>query len=224
MPPPREPHRERHTFSARVDCHYIVQAPEDPDDLTTVFTLHGYGMDAATMLRLTSLWFPRTRIVALQAPHPFYRDILTREVGYSWATAAHSDESVRLHHDMLLHVMDASPAPPERRLLVGFSQPVGLNYRFAASYPFEVRGVIGVCGGLPGNWESGNYLPVDASLLHIARTDDDVYRAVVTRDYEQRLRLRAADVEFLELPGTHRFPSLAQPAVADWMRRKFPAP
>jgi predicted esterase len=217
------PRLERHTFSARVDCHYIVQTPESLDDTATIFTLHGYGMDAATMLRLTTMWFPQNRIISMQAPHPFYRDPATREVGYSWATQTHADESVRLHHDMLLHVMDADSTPPERRLIVGFSQPVGLNYRFAASYPFEVRGVIGICGGLPGNWESGNYLPVDAALFHIARTDDEVYSADVTRHYEERLKLRARDVQFLELPGKHRFPSLAQPAVQDWMRRKFPA-
>ena len=37
--------------------------------------------------------------------------------------------------------------PPERRVLVGFSQSVSLNYRFAATHPASVRGVIGICGG-----------------------------------------------------------------------------
>ena len=180
-------------------------------------------MDAETMLRLTSLWFPQHRIVSLQAPHHFYRDAKTREVGYSWATHAHSEESVRLHHDMLRHVMDQEGAEIRPRLLVGFSQPVGLNYRFAATYPREVSGVIGVCGGMPGNWESGSYLPVLAALLHIARTEDEVYPISATRGYEQRLKARAADVEFIELPGGHRFPSLAQPAVESWRRRRFPA-
>ena len=214
--------REQRTFTARIACHYRIQIPEPLDNSVTIFTLHGYGMDAETMLRLTALWFPQHRIVSLQAPNHFYRDVKTREVGYSWATHAHSEESVRLHHEILLHVMDQEDATPERRLLVGFSQPVGLNYRFAATYPTEISGVIGVCGGLPANWESGNYLPVQAALLHIARTDDEIYPASAARGYEERLKTRAADVEFIELPGGHRFPSLAQPAVQSWVRRKFP--
>jgi predicted esterase len=219
---PGEAHRERHSFSTRLDCHYIVHTPKQADDSVTVFALHGYGMDAEMMLRLTSTWFRRNPIVSLQAPHPFYRELQKKEVGYSWATHAHSGESVRLHHDIVRHVMNAVEVPPERRVLVGFSQPVGLNYRFAATYPDEVRGVIGVCGGIPGNWESGDYLDVRAALLHIARTEDEVYAAGVTRLYPERLKTRAADVEFLELPGGHRFPSAAQPAVHDWICRKFP--
>ncbi len=218
---PVEPCRELRAFTARVDCHYIVQTPAEADPRFTVFALHGYGMDAATMLRLTTMWFPESRIVSLQAPHPFYRDVIARDVGYSWATQAHSEESVRLHHEMLLHVMQAEETMTDRRLLVGFSQPVGLNYRFAATHPAEVRGVIGVCGGMPGNWEAGAYLPVQAALFHIARADDEVYRATVTAGYQQRLKLRAGDVEFLSLPGGHRFPSLARPAVGNWVDRKF---
>ncbi len=215
---------EQRTLTASIECHYIVQTPEPLEDAATIFTLHGYGMDAATMLRLTATWLPRHRIVSVQAPHPFYRDLLAREVGYCWATNAHSEASVRLHHDLVLRVMREDGCPPERRLLVGFSQPVGLNYRFAATYPTEVRGVIGVCGGLPGDWESGAYRPVEAALFHIARTDDEAYAASVTRRYRERLLLRAPDVEFLELPGRHRFPSLAQPAVQSWVHRKFPRP
>ncbi len=174
------------------------------------------------MLRLTSMWFPRNSIASLQAPHPFYRDVIRREVGYSWATHTQSEESVALHHEILLEVMAAVGAAPRERLLVGFSQPVGLNYRFAATHPRALGGVIGVCGGLPGNWEAGNYQPVPAPLFHIARSEDEIYPPAVTRQYAERLRTRARDVETLELPGGHRFPSLAQPAVANWVQRKFP--
>ena len=46
-------------------------------------------------------------------------------------------ESIRLHHEMVLHVADEAGRefgiPAERRLLVGFSQSVGLTYRLAAT-------------------------------------------------------------------------------------------
>jgi predicted esterase len=211
------PEIEACSFAARIDCRYLVQRPDEAGS-----PVQGYGMDAETMLRLVSTWFPGNTIISMQAPHPFYRDVHTREVGYSWATHAQSEESVRLHHEMLLHVLAATGDRPERRLLVGFSQPVGLNYRFAATYPGAVRGVIGVCGGMPKDWETGaRYGQVDAALLHIARSEDEIYPAALTRQYPARLGIRAQDAEFLELPGGHRFPSLAQPAVQDWVKRKF---
>ena len=146
-------------------------------------------------------------------------------VGYCWATPAHSDESVRLHHDMLLHVLDEAGRglgiPPERRILAGFSQPVGLNYRFAATHSSAVRGMISICGGVPGNWETGDYQPVSAALLHIARRQDEFYPLAKTEQYEARLRLRAGDVEFHMIDGGHRFPSKAGPIASRWIERIF---
>ena len=88
---------------------------------------------------------------------------------------------------MLLHVTDEAGKefgiPPERRVLVGFSQSVGLNYRFVATHPDAVRGVIGICGGLPGDWDDGAYQPVTAAVLHIARGGDEYYPPAVTEGY-----------------------------------------
>lgn len=199
-----------------------MQTPEgECDPSVFIVALHGFGMDPETMLRLAGTWFAQYRIASVQAPHPFYKTAHTREVGYSWATHLQSEECVRLHHEILQHVLQDIDAAPEQVLLVGFSQPVGLNYRFVATHPGLVRGVIGVCGGVPKDWETGAYARVDASLLHIARTQDEIYKVDATRNYQERLSTRASDVEFLELPGGHRFPSLAQPAVQDWVRRKF---
>ena len=126
------------------------------------------------MLELTSgLLGPAHLILALQGPNHFYLSTKPDEVGYGWTTHKRSEASVRLHHEMVSHVLRAAGLeygiPPHRKLLIGFSQPVGLNYRFAATCPDQVRGVIGICGGLPRNWESGPYAPVSAGLLHIAR-------------------------------------------------------
>jgi predicted esterase len=56
---------------------------------------------------------------------------------------------------MVLHVLDEAGGqlgiPPERHLLAGFSQAMALNYRFASTYPDAIRGVIAICGGLPGD-------------------------------------------------------------------------
>jgi predicted esterase len=217
---------QNRSFRTTLDCHYLVSPPERAEHAPLLIAaLHGFGSNPEVMLRLTRNLIGSGHVLAaVQAPHPFY---LTpnQEVGYCWATHRHSEESVRLHHAMLLHVLaelgDEYEIPRARRVLVGFSQPVGLNYRFSATYPEEVGGVIGICGGIPKNWEAGPYRDVTASLLHIARREDEFYKPEVTEHYAQRLRLRARDVEFQLLEGGHRFPSKAGPIVNGWLERVF---
>ncbi len=217
------------TFSARLDCHYLLRAPERVNAGTPlVVTLHGFGANPEAMLPLTARLFPGEPVIAsVQGPYPFFLPGPDRKVGYGWITSRHSGESIRLHHDMVSHVLESAGSrfgiDPARRLLVGFSQSVALNYRFAATCPDAVRGVIAICGGLPGDWETGAYQPVRASILHIARSGDEYYSPDVTGEYEQRLRRRAADVEFHLLDGGHQMPSAAQPLVAGWLRRTLGA-
>jgi predicted esterase len=213
------------SFTARLDCRYLVHAPEPLDERAVlVVTLHGFSANPDVMLRLTAAMMgPRHVIAAVQGPNQFYLGMGSNEVGYGWATHKHPDSSVRLHHDMLLHVLNEAGReygiPASRRILAGFSQPVGMNYRFAATHPDEIRGVIGICGGIPRNWEEGPYKPVTAAVLHIARREDEFYKPEVTERYAERLRLRAADVEFHMLDGGHRFPSKARPIAEGWLAR-----
>jgi predicted esterase len=218
---------ERRIFAARLDCRYLLEAPRERDASTLlVVTLHGFGSNPDVMLELTRrLLGPRHVIASLQAPSQFFLSPNSAEVGYCWATHVHSSSSVRLHHDMLLHVLDEAGdecgIPLERRMLAGFSQPVGMNYRFAATHPAAVRGVIGICGGIPKNWEEGPYQKVSAALLHIARSEDEYYGPQVTERYAERLHMRADDVEFHMLEGGHRFPSKAGSIVEQWLKRVF---
>jgi predicted esterase len=219
---------ERCSFEARLECHYLLDAPERIDERTLlVLALHGYGSNPDVMLRLTKTMLgPGHVIASVQAPSQFFPSSAPGgPVGYCWTSPAHPMSSVRLHHEMLLHVIREAGGRfgigPGRRLLVGFSQPVGLNYRFAATYPDEVRGVIGICGGLPKNWEDGEYGQVSAALLHIARREDEFFAPAVTEKYPERLRARAGDVEFHLLEGGHRFPSKAGSIVERWIERVF---
>jgi predicted esterase len=216
------------TFSARLDCHYLLRAPDVVDARTPlVVTLHGFGENPETMLHLTARLFDSPPILAaLQGPYQFFRGPKNREVGYGWITSRNPAESIRLHRDMVLQVLDEAGQqfgiPPDRRLLAGFSQAVALNYRLAATCPGAVRGVIAICGGLPGDWDEDAYPTVGASVLHIARRDDEYYPSNVTENYAERLRRRAADVEFHLLDGGHRIPSDGNKLVGPWMQRVLP--
>jgi len=98
-------------------------------------------------------------------------------------------------------------------VLMGFSQPVGLNYRFIGTYPEEAGGVIATCGGVPKDWEEDKYARVEAPILHIARSEDEFFPEAVANGFPARLRTHASNVEFHMLPGKHRFPSKAAPAI-----------
>ena len=213
------------TFSARLDCRYLLRVPETVDSKALlILTLHGFGADPESMLNLTAkLVGPRHVIASLEGPNQFFRDGKTNEVGYGWITSRNAPSSIRLHHEMVQHVLNEAGReygiPPERRFLVGFSQPVSLNYRFVATCTQAVRGVIGICGGLPSDWETAPYQSVGAAVLHIARRADEFYPPEVTEHYEQRLRIRAKDVEFHLLEGGHRIPSEGGRIVQRWFEK-----
>jgi phospholipase/carboxylesterase len=221
---------EARTFSARLDCHYLLQAPDPVDERTPlVVTLHGFGGNPETMLKLTERLFDTPPVIAaLQGPNQFFLSPGVQKVGYGWITNRHSSESIRLHRDLVQHVLEEAGQefgiPSDRRLLVGFSQAVALNYRFAAACPEALRGVIAVCGGLPGDWNDGTDHPVRASVLHIAARQDEYYPPDRTASYGETLRKHAADVEFHLVDGGHRMPTSASTIVTPWLNHRFPRP
>jgi predicted esterase len=128
-----------------------------------------------------------------------------------------------MHHEIVLGAADLCASrfhvSSKRTVLLGFSQPVGLNYRLVATHPDRFAGVIGICGGIPRDWEDPGYHPVSSSILHIARDEDEYYPNDVVATFPDRLRARAANVEFHLLPGRHRFPSSAADIIQPWLRR-----
>jgi predicted esterase len=218
------------TFTARLDCHYLLHTPEAIGPGTALaVALHGFGSNPEDMLDLTlNLLGDAHAVASIQGPNQFFLSEKAGQVGYGWGASRNTASSIRLHHEMAGHVLDQAGRecgiPPERRILVGFSQPVSLNYRFAATCPDSVRGVIGLCGGVPGNWEDGPFGQVSAALFHVSRKSDEYYALETARRFPERLSLRARDVEFHLLDGGHRFPSKAGPLARTWLRRITAAP
>ena len=57
-----------------------------------------------------------------------------------------------------------------------------LNYRFAFTHTDALRGVIGICGGLPGDWETNDlYKPTRAAMFHLAGSQDESLYASARR-------------------------------------------
>ncbi len=182
-----------------------------------VLTLHGYGSNPEEMLRLTQMALGEGPIIAsLRGPNQHYlggRPGPNRDTGYNWGTVAHSQQNIGLHHEIVrtiaAELRERFEIPTRRLILMGFSQPVGLNYRFIGTHPAAAGGVIAICGGVPKDWEEDKYGRVEAPILHIARSEDEFFPEATARGFPDRLRTHAANVEFHMLPGEHRFPSKA---------------
>jgi len=222
---------EQHNFTTPLECRYLLHTPEVTDrGSLLVLTLHGYSSNPDAMLRLTTMLLGERHVIAaLQAPNQHYvSDGLPNAQsvpGYNWGIRQHWESSVGLHHAMVrqafAELRKRFQLGPERCLLVGFSQPVGLNYRFVGTYPGEVAGVIGICGGVPRDWQEDKYRQVDAALLHISRDQDEFYPTAQVTKFPDLLRRHASDVEFHLIPGSHRFPSKAGNIVHPWIERVF---
>ena len=209
----------------------MVQAPDPPPSGLLVLALHGYGSTPEAMLRLTALTLGTHHVIAaLAGPFPHYIRLdsapRSRDVGYGWGVHTQHDEAIHLHHAFVLAVRDRLCArygiPTRHTVLTGFSQSVGLNYRLIGTHPGAAGAVIGLCGGVPNDWEEDKYQRVEAPILHISRDADEVYPVATALQFADRLRRHAGDVEFHMLPGGHRYPSKAGPLMRRWLGRVFP--
>lgn len=202
------------TLAAEIRLHYDLQAAREPRAPLLV-ALHGYGSNKGWMMREARRFAPADfAVAALQGPHQHMKE--PREpggplrYGFGWLTNFRAEESVALHHrallDLISTLIDEGVADPRRVFLFGFSQSCALNYRFAFTHADVLRGVVGVCGGLPGDFETSElYRPTAASVLHLAGARDEFYTPERTADYAARLKRLARDVEFKSHDAGHEF-------------------
>jgi predicted esterase len=212
----------RHMAAVPFEAEYLLHTPPVVDDRTLlVLTLHGYGSNPEVMLRLTEMAVGGDHIIAsLRAPNQHYltsgplgTPVPGSGIGYNWGTTAHAALNIQLHHRIVGTILADLRArfaiPANRVVLMGFSQPVGLNYRFIGTHPQEAAGIVAMCGGVPKDWEEDKYSRVEAPILHISRSEDEFFPEAVAKGFPARLRAHATNVEFHMLPGQHRFPSKA---------------
>jgi phospholipase/carboxylesterase len=198
---------EERSLSAEIKIYYDVYVPgEDVEGRRPLLVaLHGYGANKRQMMREARSCAPEGFAVAsIQGFHQHIRDPKEEggplRFGFGWVTNFHPEESVALHHHAINNVLDSlvkeGACDPARLFLMGFSQTCALNFRYAFTFPDRLRGVVGICGGLPGDWETSElYKETAASVLYLSGTRDEFYTPERVADYGERLLLRARDVE-----------------------------
>src|SRR6266478_2000057 len=209
--PDQNPPLER-KLTAQINLYYdLIAPPSRPAPL--LIALHGYGASKWHAMREAKMIAPEGfALASLQGPHQHLREPREKggplRFGFGWLTNFHPEESVIIHHRALLDMVDSLTseglADPNRIFLLGFSQSCALNYRFAFTHPKVLRGVIGIAGGLPGDWETNAaYKETNASVLHLAGTRDEFYGPERVANYADQLRMRTRDVEFRSYDAAH---------------------
>jgi predicted esterase len=194
-----------------------------------LIALHGYEGDKDSMMRVARrIAGGRMVVMALQGPYQFFLrdgdDPKNYRVGFGWGTTYKMAESVELHHRSLraLVALAARRYHADRRrvFLLAFSQACSYNYRFVFTHPRAVRGVVAVCGGVPGDWdENPRYRRVPAHVLHIAATEDVWYSREKNLHFRRQLAQRAASLDFRFYHSTHRFPRSSIPHIRRWIEK-----
>jgi phospholipase/carboxylesterase len=228
MPGPAASANVERTLNAEIRLYYDLQAPEQPC-APLLIALHGYGANKKQMMREAQQMAPEDfAIVSLQGFHQHLKEPKEPggplRFGFGWLSNFHPEDSVRVHHQALLDLIQKltndKTIDPKQVYLLGFSQTCALNYRFAFTHPETLRGVIGICGGLPGDWEtSESYKPTNAAVFHLAGEKDEYYSPARVSDYEARLKLRSQNVEFKSYDAAHEIVPAMRDDVRAWLKK-----
>jgi len=147
------------------------------------------------MMREARLIAPESIVIAsIQAPFQHYRQTDDGfKVGFGWLTDYKSDESILVHHTFALDLIEKfvkDKLIDENQIyLFGFSQACALNFRFALTNPERVRGVIGVCGGIPSDLDTNAvYRKLNAEVLYLYGDTDEFYPLEKFQNFEKKLK------------------------------------
>jgi len=219
------------SLSAAIKLYYDLEvANSRPAPL--LIALHGYGANKRQMMREARTIAPDGfAIASLQGPHQHMRDPKEPggpwRFGFGWLTNFLPEESVAVHHQALLDLIESLTreglADRRRIFLLGFSQSCALNYRFAFTHPDLLRGVIGICGGIPADWEKSElYKQTNAAVFHLSGARDEFYPPGRTVNYAAQLKARATDVEFRTYDAAHEIVQPMRDDMRSWLAQRTP--
>lgn len=182
---------------AEINLYYDLFVPENAKTpAPLLISIHGYAAHKRYMMREAKLIAPEGfAIVSLQAPNKFWRETESGEykLAFGWLTDHKPEESIALHQKFILDVIEKlsndGTVDNSRVFLYGFSQACALNFRFAFTNPAALKGIIGVCGGIPSDIDSNEiYEPIDGKVLYLYGDEDEFYSFDKFKKFEAKLQ------------------------------------
>jgi predicted esterase len=215
-------------LTAEINLWYDLFVPETAaPNAPLLLAVHGYGAHKRYMMREAQAVAPEGFVVAsIQAPHQHFRQIEKGfRVGFGWQTDYKSEESVALHHDFVLRIIEnlaeKQSIDAAQVYLYGFSQACALNFRFAFTYPEKVRGVIGVCGGIPGDLDTNpQYQPTTADTFYLYNTDDEFYPLEKYETFAAKLAAYLPNFESKLYNSKHEIIEPMRDDIKSWLKAR----
>ncbi|MFN7947932.1 MAG: hypothetical protein U0Z53_21460 [Blastocatellia bacterium] len=197
-----------------------------------VIALHGYGGDKRSMMKLARRINERDYVIAaLQGPHQHLVIPSDEErarqrgpgYGFGWVTNFKPEESVALHHRAVTQIIDTLTgeglADARNVFLVCFSQACGISFRYAFTQPARIRGMVAICGGIPGDWAvEGKYHSNGPDVLYLGAQRDEYYAPEQIRRNAEALKHRARSVRLEFFATKHEVPRDSYPLIDGWIR------
>ncbi len=122
-------------LTAEIKLYYDLYTPKDlKNPAPLLIAVHGYGAHKRYMMREARLVAPENFVIAsLQAPFQHFREANgTYKVGFGWLTDYKADESILLHHNFVLEVIEKLASnkiiDTKKIYFYGFSQACALNF------------------------------------------------------------------------------------------------
>lgn len=216
------------SVKAEINLYYDLYIPEKLESPASLLVaVHGYGAHKRYMMREAQLVAPENFvIVSLNAPHQHFRQTEDGyKIGFGWLTDYKAEESVRLHHNFVLEVIEKlaenKKIDAAQVYLYGFSQACALNFRFAFTFPETVKGVIGICGGIPSDLETNeNYKTLNADVLYLYSTEDEFYPMEKYENFTRKLEQRLPNLQTRKYEAKHEISDRMRDDIKNWLKEK----
>ncbi len=199
------------SVKAEINLYYDLFVPDGARaNAPLLLAVHGYGAHKRYMMREARAVAPEGWVIgSVQAPHQHFTKLdAGYRIGFGWLTDHKPEESVALHHKFLLDVIEKlsndGTIDREQVYLYGFSQACALNFRFAFTNPDAMRGIVGVCGGIPGDLDTNPvYKPFDAETFYLYGDDDEFYTQEKFTAFDEKLSSRLPNYRSKQYVAKH---------------------
>ena len=216
-------------FTTEINLYYDFYKPEKVEKKLPplLIAVHGYGAHKRYMMRegrfITANNFA---VVSLQAPHQHYHQTDSGyRVGFGWLTDYKPEESIAVHHKFILDVVkklsDDELIDRNKIFLFGFSQACALNFRFALTHREILRGVLGVCGGIPSDLETNaDYQPTNADVFYLYSRQDEFYPREKFENFDSMLKNYLPNYQSKSYEAKHEITNEMRDDLKNWLQSK----